>query len=68
MSDQKTKEKEKEGAQQGAQAATPAKVAIRFLKPHTPYNSGEVCGKPPDVANDLVKRGIAELVNTEAKK
>ena len=43
---------------------TADKVIVRFIKSHTEgalFNAGEIAGFEPDIARDLVSKGIAIL-------
>lgn len=46
----------------------PPLVPVRFLQKARPYNSGEVAGFKPDIAADLIKRGVAEPFTAPAKE
>lgn len=40
-------------------------MVIRFLRGYPPYNAGEVAGFDDEVANDLIRKGTAELYKPE---
>lgn len=37
-------------------------VLVQFLRPHSPYNAGEVAGFPDEQAHRLVAHGVAQAV------
>lgn len=41
---------------------------VKFVKPCGPYNVDDMAGFPEDVAADLVKQGLGEVVEVKAEK
>lgn len=40
-------------------------MVVKFLRGYPPYNAGEVAGFEDGVANDLIRKGVADLYKPE---